>query len=67
MIEISKRVDLFQLNRTRSKLSRTIGKLVVKVDVDSKWNGKVLKCEAYVEIKKENVSDIKPIVVHCKE
>jgi hypothetical protein len=47
---------------------KTIGRIIIRADNDLKWNGKLLKCDAYAENKTlSNIFDIKPIVVnYCK-
>jgi hypothetical protein len=57
-----------QSEQTDNKLYKTTGKLMAKVDVDSEWNGKTLRCEAYneaTELKNTRISDHKEIVVYC--
>lgn len=67
MLEFSKKIEK-PINANLSRLIKTTGKLVVKADNDIKWNGKVLKCEAFVGNNKQNsVSDVKPVMVqYCK-
>ena len=65
VFDISKRIDITPNVTNKSKLVKTIGKIIIRADNELKWNGKLLKCEAYAENKTLSIiSDTKPVIVN---